>query len=195
MPNQEIEKAQNEIIASFNSNPKEGIQQIKNICGIHNIASAEQIADFFHRQQHKLDLNAVSDYLSKPDKENQEVLQKFTSQINFRGQSFTEGFRVFLNTVKLPSEAQKIDRLVQSFGETYHQQNYKGHIADKDAAYILAYQVLILNTSLHNPKLRPKDRLPLESLKICLHGLNNGKNFEDTFLKKIYEEIKPTLSN
>ncbi|KTD59072.1 RalF protein, translocated into host cells by the Dot/Icm system [Legionella sainthelensi] len=190
MLNPELEKARNEITTSFNSDPKIGIQLIKNICSIHCLDSAEQIASFFHRQRHKLDLNAVSDYLSKSDEENKKILKNFTSQINFRGQSFTEGFRVFLNSVKLPSEAQKIDRLVQSFGETYHQQNYKNHIANKDAAYILAYQVLILNTSLHNPKLRPKDRLTLNALKICLQGLNNGNNFEDAFLKKIYSEIK-----
>ncbi|ARM32132.1 RalF [Legionella longbeachae] len=190
MINPELEKAQNEIITSFNSDPKKGIQLIKNICSTHGIDSAEQIADFFHRQKHKLDLDAVSDYLSKPDEKSKKVLQNFTSQINFREQSFTEGFRVFLNTIKLPSEAQKIDRLVQSFGETYYQQNYENHIANKDAAYTLAYAVLILNTSLHNPNSRQKDKLTLSALKICLKGLNDGQDFEDAFLKKIYEEIK-----
>ncbi len=47
----------------------------------------------------------------------------FTQEIDLSGQSFTDGLRGFLKTFKLPGEAQKIDRLVESFSEAYCEKN------------------------------------------------------------------------
>lgn len=185
----EIKKAQREITAAFNAKPKNGIQKIKDRCKTYDIASVEaEIADFFHQQKQNLDLEAVGDYLGS--EENKNVLEIFTEQINFKGQSFAESLRSFLKTFKLPGEAQKIDRFVECFSKTYYQQNPGGNIADQDAAYILAFQTIMLNTDLHNPSILEKNKMDFNGLKKNVRGCNNGKDFDEQFLQQLYDEIK-----
>ncbi len=185
----EIEKAQREIIEAFNAKPKNGINKIKEICEQCKISPNEEIAEFFHQQRKNLDLEAVGDYLSGPEAENQQVLKAFTSQMDFNGQSFVEGLRTFLKAFKLPGEAQKIDRLVQSFSEAYSKQN-PDVVSNADAAYVLAFQTIMLNTDLHNPSIPEKNKMTLDGLKRNLRGTNNGGDFDVQFLEKIYSEIK-----
>lgn len=51
----------------------------------------------------------------------------------------------FLHT----GEAQKIDRIINSFGRRYYQLN-EAVFRHADAAYVLAYSVIMLNTDQHN---------------------------------------------
>jgi guanine nucleotide exchange protein RalF len=188
---EEIRSRQREIIEAFNLKPKNGIKKIKDICAAHIIDSVEQqIANFLHKQKHNLDLEAVGDYLSDPDPENQAVLKTFTGQIDLGGQSFTQGLRSFLKTFKLPGEAQKIDRLVDSFSEAYCQQNPAGNIANKDAGLLLAFQTIMLNTDAHNPSIAVKDKMDFNGLKRNIRGCNNGADFDENFLQEIYNDIK-----
>jgi guanine nucleotide exchange protein RalF len=184
-----VQEANREIIDLFNQKPKTGIAKIKEICDEANISSAEVIGEFLYHQRQNLDLESVGDYLSGPDEENKEALRAFTAQINFEGQSFVNGLRTFLKTFKLPGEAQKIDRLVESFSGAYCEQN-PGVIADKDAAYVLAFQTIMLNTDLHNPSIKEPNKMTLDGLKRNLRGTNNGENFNPQFLETIYNEIK-----
>lgn len=176
----EIEKAQREITEAFNAKPKNGIEKIKEICEEYKISPNEEIAAFFHQQRKNLDLEAVGDYLSGPEAENQQVLKAFTSQMDFNGQSFVEGLRTFLKTFKLPGEAQKIDRLVQSFSGAYSQQN-PDVVSNADAAYLLAFQTIMLNTDLHNPSIPEKNKMTMDGLKRNLRGGNNGGDFDAKF--------------
>jgi brefeldin A-resistance guanine nucleotide exchange factor 1 len=41
-----------------------------------------------------------------------QVLEEFTNTFDFEGLSFDAGLRVFLESFKLPGEAQKIDRII-----------------------------------------------------------------------------------
>ncbi|HAT6976694.1 TPA: RalF [Legionella pneumophila] len=185
----EIVRIQREIIEAFNAKPKNGINKIKEICEQYKISPNEEIAAFFHQQRKNLDLEAVGDYLSGPEAENQQVLKAFTSQMDFNGQSFVEGLRAFLKAFKLPGEAQKIDRLVQSFSEAYSKQN-PDVVSNADAAYVLAFQTIMLNTDLHNPSIPEKNKMTLDGLKRNLRGTNNGGDFDVQFLEEIYSEIK-----
>ena len=185
----EIKKAQREITAAFNTKPKSGIQKIRDLCKANDIASVEaEIADFFHQQKQNLDLEAVGDYLGS--EENNEVLAIFTEQINLKGQSFAEGLRNYLKTFKLPGEAQKIDRFVECFSKIYYQQNPGGNIANQDAAYLLAFQTIMLNTDLHNPSILERNKMDMKGLIRNLRGCNNGTDFDEPFLQQLYDEIK-----
>ncbi|HAT1658078.1 TPA: T4SS guanine nucleotide exchange effector RalF [Legionella pneumophila] len=185
----EIVRVQREIIEAFNAKPKNGINKIKEICEQYKISPNEEIAEFFHQQRKNLDLEAVGDYLSGPEAENQQVLKAFTSQMDFNGQSFVEGLRTFLKTFKLPGEAQKIDRLVQNFSEAYSKQN-PDVVSNADAAYLLAFQTIMLNTDLHNPSIPEKNKMTIDGLKRNLRGGNNGGDFDAKFLEELYSEIK-----
>jgi Sec7-like guanine-nucleotide exchange factor len=52
--------------------------------------------------------------------------------------------------VRLPGEAQQIDRMVEKFAAEYHRQNPNMFRAE-DTCYILAFSIIMLNTDLHNP--------------------------------------------
>lgn len=62
--------------------------------------------------------------------------------------------RVFLEGFRLPGEAQKIHRIVEAFADRYYQQS-KGILASKDAAFVLSYSVIMLNTDQHNKQVCP----------------------------------------
>eukprot|EP00951_Prasinocladus_malaysianus_P003081 scaffold21901_cov37-Prasinocladus_malaysianus.AAC.1 len=62
---------------------------------------------------------------------------------------FDSALRLYLESFQLPGEAQKIDRIVNHFGTRYHEQN-SGVLRNADAAYVLGYSVIMLNTDAHN---------------------------------------------
>jgi guanine nucleotide exchange protein RalF len=186
-----LESRRIEIIEAFNFKPKQGIQKIKDLCKAHNITSVEEhIADFFQKQKPNLDLEAVGDYLSSPEAENRAVLKIFTNKLDFAGQIFSSGLRNFLKTFKLPGEAQKIDRLVESFSETFWQQNPEGYIADKDAGHLLAFQTIMLNSDLHNPSVAHKYKMDINGLKKNIRGCNSGVDFDERFLEELFKDIQ-----
>ncbi len=71
----------------------------------------------------------------------------------FKGLSFDAALRLFLESFRLPGEAQKIDRIVNCFGRYYYEANPEV-LADPDAAYVLAYSIIMLNTDRHNTQVR-----------------------------------------
>lgn len=180
---------QREIIEAFNAKPKNGIRMIKELLAEQpNVEVTKAIAEFFIAQKQNLDLDAVGDYISGPDDENMRVLTAFTAQIDFTGQSFTEGLRTYLNAFKLPGEAQKIDRVVESFSKAFCQQN-PGNIATPNAAHILAFAIIMLNTDAHNPNVESKKKMTCDQFVSNLRGCNNEKDFDRELLREIYNDI------
>jgi len=180
----------NEVIKLFNDKPKSGIAGIKKWCADNNKDFAEEIAKFFYEEKSNLNLEFVGDYLGTDGADNKKVLESFAKQFDFKEKDYLESLRGFLQSFKLPGEAQKIDRLVENFGTNYYEQNLNGEIKSKDTAYILAYQTIMLNTDLHNPSIAEPKKMTFEQLKNNLKGTNESQNFNDNFLKKIYDGIK-----
>ncbi len=67
--------------------------------------------------------------------------------------------RVYLESFRLPGEAQKINRIMESFGKAYHGR-CPALFRNADAVYILAYSVILLNTDQHNSQARGCARPP-----------------------------------
>jgi hypothetical protein len=70
--------------------------------------------------------------------------------------SLDEALRVFLAEFRLPGEAQKIDRLMEAFAAKYCADNPQSVFPNTDAAYILSFSVIMLNTDAHNPAIQQK---------------------------------------
>jgi len=186
-----------EIIESFNDKPKNGISKIKEWCANNNKDFAEETAKFFYEEKNNLNLESVGDYLGTGEEDNKKVLESFVKQFNFKEKDYLESLREFLGSFRLPGEGQKVGRLVESFGSRYYEHNTNNNINHADAALILAFATVGLNTNLHNPSM--KDKWTIEQFKDQLKGLNtesklqkvdSGKNFSDDFLKNIYDGIK-----
>lgn len=69
--------------------------------------------------------------------------------LSFAGLPFDMAIRLYLESFRLPGEAQKINRIMESFGKHYHEQ-CPDLFKNADAVYILGYSVILLNTDQHN---------------------------------------------
>lgn len=96
-----------------------------------------------------LDKNVIGDYFGDPDDFCLRVLDEFTKTFDFSDMGIDAALRIFLESFRLPGEAQKIHRVVEAFAERYYQQS-KGILASKDVAFVLSYSVILLNTDQHN---------------------------------------------
>lgn len=100
----------------FNAKPKHGIKYlIKN--GI-ILETPESISEFLHTTK-GLDKAAIGDYLGENDPTCLKVLHSFVYSLDFTGLGFEGGLRHFLETFRLPGEAQKIDRILEEFSARF----------------------------------------------------------------------------
>lgn len=75
----------------------------------------------------------------------------YVDQIDFNGMDFVAALRYLLSKFRLPGEAQKIDRIMEKFAGRYVENNKHLDIfASADAAYVLAYSIIMLTTDLHS---------------------------------------------
>ena len=84
-----------------------------------------------------------------------ELLTAFMARFSFSGLSVVGALRSLLVRFRLPGEAQIIDRLVQRFADAYVRDNRAVGL-HPDAVYSLAFAAIMLNTDLHNPRIRAK---------------------------------------
>jgi len=181
------------IIAAFNEKDKTGIKFLGDKLGITDDpdALAIETARFLIAERNALNLDNIGECLAFDEgkKTNKKILEAFFNQQDFQGVEFTTALRQFLTSFNLPGEAQKIDRVMEAFAARYVAQN-PTKFESQDAAYVLAFSVIMLNTDLHNPSIELKKKITLEQFIRNNRGINNGKDFSSEFLTKIYNEIK-----
>ncbi|CAG8691174.1 2151_t:CDS:2, partial [Cetraspora pellucida] len=133
-------------------------------------------------------LNKVSigEYLGEGDQEAVKVMHAFVDRMDFVGLGFVDALRSFLQTFRLPGEAQKIDRIMEKFADRYCETN-PDVFANADTAYILAYSAIILNTDQHSAKV--KRRMDKNEFIKNNRGINNNNDLPDEFLGEIFDEI------
>jgi hypothetical protein len=91
----------------------------------------------------------LGDFLGDPDDFCLQVLEEFACTFDFSDMQIDGALRTFLESFRLPGEAQKIHRVLEAFSDRFYQQS-KGILANKDAAFVLSYSVIMLNTDQHN---------------------------------------------
>lgn len=122
------------------------------------------------------------------DEENVATMHAFVDMLDFSEMKFTDALRMYLQSFRLPGEAQKIDRFMLKFAEKYIGGNPGTLFANADTAYILAFSVIMLNTDAHNKNLKQKRMTKVEFVKNN-RGINDGKDLPEEFLGEIYDEI------
>lgn len=120
------------------------------------------------------------------ESDNIATMHAFVDLMDFTGTPFVDALRRFLQSFRLPGEAQKIDRYMLKFAERYTGGN-AGVFANADTAYILAFSVILLNTDAHNPQVKK----PMSKVEFVKNnrGIDDGKDLEETLLSGIYDEI------
>ncbi|KAI9481893.1 hypothetical protein BX667DRAFT_458498, partial [Coemansia mojavensis] len=171
----------------FNEKPKEGIAYLQRM-GVLNPENSTEMAQqlaFFLRETPTINKQLLGEYLSKPS--NLEVLQAYLRLFDFSGRRLDEAMRSLLGTFRLPGESQQIERIMETFSAAYFASD-PPDIATKDAAFILAYAIIMLNTDQHSPQV--KGRMKFEDFARNLRGVNDKQDFRQGFLTDVYNAIR-----
>lgn len=111
----------------------------------------------------------------------------------------------------MPGESQQIDRITETFADAFIESR-PVEVANQEAAYVLAFSVIMLNTDQHNRQVRVstnpsrssncvttlhlysnnilKHRMSFEQYKSNVRGINAGKDFSVDYLRAIYDAIR-----
>lgn len=176
--------ALNNAVRAFNFKPKKGI---KSLIKEGFIASSDprDIAAFFSGNE-RIDKKSLGEFLGEGDEDNIKIMHAFVDNMDFSRTRFVDALRRFLQSFRLPGEAQKIDRLMLKFAERYLTGN-PAAFANADTAYVLAYSVIMLNTDQHSAQV--KKRMTVEDFIKNNRGINDSADLPDEYLQGIFDEI------
>jgi golgi-specific brefeldin A-resistance guanine nucleotide exchange factor 1 len=173
----------------FNSSPSKGIQFLKdnNIFSSEPNAYMQQLIKYL-KETPTLDKKMIGEYLSS--RKHTAILEEFVKSFNFKNLRIDEALRSFLETFRLPGEAPLISNIMENFAKHWRSSN-NNQFADTDAAYTLAYAIIMLNVDQHNHNVK-KQSIPMtvDDFKKNLSRTNGKGNFDDELLEEIYLAIK-----
>ncbi|KAJ0574029.1 putative Sec7 domain, guanine nucleotide exchange factor, Sec7 domain superfamily [Helianthus annuus] len=169
----------------FNRDPKKGLEFLQGTHLLPAKLDPESVACFF-RYTAGLDKNLVGDFLGNHDEFCVQVLHEFAGTFDFQDMNLDTALRLFLETFRLPGESQKIQRVLEAFSERYYEQS--PHIlANKDAALLLSYSLIMLNTDQHNVQVKKK--MTEEDFIRNNRHINGGNDLPREFLSELYDSI------
>jgi len=168
----------------FNMDPKKGIEFLI----LQNLVkeTPEEVAQFLYKEE-GLNKTAIGDYLGEKKDFNEAVLKAFVELHDFTDLILVQALRQFLWSFRLPGEAQKIDRMMETFAQRYCQLN-PDIFTNSDTCYVLSFAIIMLNTSLHNPSV--KDKPGVEQFITMNRGINDGKDVPKELLISLFDSIK-----
>jgi len=179
-------------IIRFNQKPSAGIKYASEVSLINGDDPAD-VACYLLSNKEILDKTQIGEYLGRePDYQNGfplKVLDSYISQLDFSGMLFDDAIKFYLSGFRLPGEAQKIDRIMEKFAERYTLQN-KEVFPTSDAAFILAFSIIMLNTDLHNPAIKEERRMTKDGFIANNRGICDGEDLPRDLLTSIFDRIK-----
>jgi len=157
------------------------------LSSFHDIDATKAAASFL-RFTPGLNKTTIGSCLGEPDEISMNILKNYVRLFDFKDRPFTTSLRVFLESFRLPGEAQKIDRILQSFSEHFYEQNKNSTpFYSADAAHVLAFACIMLNTDQHNSSIKKK--MTLEEFISNSRGINDGHDLPREFLRDVYASI------
>ncbi|KAF4125340.1 golgi-specific brefeldin A-resistance guanine nucleotide exchange factor 1 [Geosmithia morbida] len=171
----------------FNEKPMAGLGFLEAQGIIKDARDPVEVATFLNGTS-RVSKAVLGDFLSK--RGNEAILSAFLDLFDFSGKRVDEALRLLLEAFRLPGEAPLIATIVEVFSEKYIDGANPPEVSDKDAAFILTYAIILLNTDQHNPNLKDHKRMTLDDFSRNLRGQNARENFAPEYLQEIYETIK-----
>ncbi|KAK3091515.1 hypothetical protein FSP39_020408 [Pinctada imbricata] len=171
----------------FNVKPSKGITYLQEKGLLKSPLDVGNVVMFL-RENPKLDKAMIGEYVS--NKKNKKTLEAFVKSFNFEDLRVDEALRQYLEAFRLPGEAPVISYLIEHFSDHWFKSNGEPFV-NVDAAFTLAYAVIMLNVDQHNHNAK-KQNIPMtvnefrKNLKSC----NGGQDFEQDMLEEIYNAIR-----
>eukprot|EP00736_Rhodelphis_marinus_P010036 Rmarinus@m.1675 len=172
-----------QIVHKFNMKPRKGLKLLFESGRVPKEPS--EVARWLTTTE-GLTKTAIGEILGGEEPFEKSVLYALTDAMDFSSMDFDEAVRHFLQSFRLPGEAQKIDRIMEKFAERFHSCNPE-MFASADTAYVLAYSVIMLNTDAHNPMVRKK--MTCEEFIRSLRGIDDGGDIGEDYLVDLYYRI------
>lgn len=171
----------------FNSKPAKGIQFLQENGLLSDPLDPTQVAVLL-RECSRLDKKMIGEYIS--NRKNLNVLEAFVHSFDFHGIRIDEALRYYLETFRLPGEAPLISLLMEQFADHWFKCN-DAPFFNADAAFTLAYAVIMLNVDQHNTNVK-RQNIPMtvDEFKRNLTKVNGGQDFESSMLEEIYQAIR-----
>lgn len=202
----------------FNKKSSRGIEFLMDSGLVSNSITPSEMAAFLRNGLVVgLDKKAVGAYLGEVGKApiagksppcwerdwfHRDVLNIYCSLFRFEGQSLLDGLRMFLATFRLPGESQQIDRILQAFADRCShvcEESKQGIFSSdpkraSDAAYLLSFSIIMLNTDRHNTNIREDRKMSCDDFikNNSDYGRDiteKGKDFPREYLATIYDSI------
>eukprot|EP00731_Ephydatia_muelleri_P005705 Em0002g1881a len=148
----------------------------------------KEVTSFFHDNQ-ELHKAMIGDYIG--DRRNIDILNAYVGRFTVSGVDLVESLRHFLEAFRLPSESPIISRILETFTEHWLKCNEAGLgkvFANKDAVFVLAYSIIMLNVVLHSTEV--KESMTLQEYIHNQRKTNGGTDFPPEFLTEVYNAIK-----
>mmetsp|Transcript_49252 Transcript_49252/g.106679 ORF Transcript_49252/g.106679 Transcript_49252/m.106679 type:complete len:944 (+) Transcript_49252:765-3596(+) len=157
--------------------------------GLLGSGSAVEVAQFLLANDGKLDASKVGDFLGGHEPLNQQALRIIMESLSFRKLPLDSALRLMISFIKLPGEAQKIDRIIEAFAHQYTECN-PGVLDHPDTAVIIAFSLAMLNTDAHNPAIKKERKMTLQQYRAQLRDCcKNGSPPDQEMLKGFYERV------
>jgi len=174
----------------FNTNPDMGIDYLvkQNFIEL----SPLSVAKFLNKNQ-GLAKAKVGEYLGQLQSAFcMKVLSVFMEEFDFSGQRIDKAMRQLLDYVKVPGEAQKIEKIMEVFGKRFNKCNpsFASKLKCQESIVTLAFAIMLLNTDLHTANMKADRKMLEKEFMNNLKQADDGHDFDHKLLKSVYKGIK-----
>ncbi|XP_034367582.2 IQ motif and SEC7 domain-containing protein 3 isoform X1 [Arvicanthis niloticus] len=174
----------------FNINPDKGIQFLISRGFIPDTPIG--VAHFL-LQRKGLSRQMIGEFLGISKKQfNRDVLDCVVDEMDFSNMELDEALRKFQAHIRVQGEAQKVERLIEAFSQRYCMCNPEvvQQFHNPDTIFILAFAIILLNTDMYSPNIKPDRKMMLEDFIRNLRGVDDGADIPRELVVGIYERIQ-----
>ncbi|XP_075409262.1 IQ motif and SEC7 domain-containing protein 3 isoform X2 [Tenrec ecaudatus] len=174
----------------FNINPDKGIQFLISRGFIPDTPIG--VAHFL-LQRKGLSRQMIGEFLGNSKKQfNRDVLDCVVDEMDFSNMELDEALRKFQAHIRVQGEAQKVERLIEAFSQRYCMCNPEvvQQFHNPDTIFILAFAIILLNTDMYSPNIKPDRKMMLEDFIRNLRGVDDGVDIPRELVVGIYERIQ-----
>lgn len=173
----------------FNKKPEKGVQYLIERGFVTD--SPLGIARFILERK-GLSRQMIGEFLGSRQQFNKDVLECVLEEMDFSGMDVDEALRKFQAQIKVQGEAQRVERLVEAFSQRYCMCNpvLIRQFQNPDTIFILSFAIILLNTDLYSPSVKPERKMKLEDFIKNLRGVDNGSDIPRDLLVAIFGRIQ-----